>query len=93
MTRATDRPVTQDQLDRAAKHRDQALAAYQHALADFDRQDPAPPCTWGTWREAKERNARRQAALAPHVKRLDQARSRYRDLVCRQILQREDLQP
>jgi hypothetical protein len=85
--------VTQADLDRAAQQRDRALAAYQKALAAFDRDNPAPPCTWSTWREAKERDRRRTAALAPHVKRLDRARSRYRDLVCRRIVQREDLQP
>ena len=93
MTESTAEPVTQDELDRAAGQRDRALAAYQEALAVFDRDNPAPPCTWATWREAKKRDRRRKAALAPHVKRLDRARSRYRDLVCRKIVQREDLSP
>ena len=83
--------VTQDELGRAARQRDRALAAYREALAAFDRENPAPPCTWATWREARERDRRRTAALAAHVKRLDRARSRYRDLGCRRIVQRNDL--
>ena len=93
MTKPPTRSPSQHDLDRAARQRDRALAAYQQALADFNRENPAPPCTWATWREGKERDRRRRTALAPHLKRLDQARSRYRDLVCRRIVQPEDLQP
>ena len=74
--------ATELDLDRAAHDRNHALAAYQQALADFDRDDPPPPCTWATWPQAKQRNKRRRTALAPHLDRLAQARNRYRDLLC-----------
>ena len=93
MTKPPTRSITQKDLDRAALQRDHALAAYQQALADFERKNPPPPCTWSTWPEANERARRQKTALAPQIKRLDHARSRYRDLLCLHIHQPQDLQP
>ena len=65
MTESTAEPVTQDELDRAAGQRDRAPAAYQEALAAFNRENPAPPSSWPPGTRPRNGTAAARPRLRP----------------------------
>ena len=73
------------ELARARAATAQALEAWQEAGRRFDLADPELPVRWDNWREAKAREKRRKAFLKDAARRLDEARQRARDIICRQL--------
>lgn len=76
------RPVTRADLEAAALERDRALLAYQAAVREFCEENPPPPTKWSNWKEAKDWRAVQTKAVRPALDRLNDARNRYRDLLC-----------
>ena len=66
-----------------------ALTVWQDAKRAWEAAYPEPPVRWGTHREAAPRQGRRSAALAPEAHRLDCARGRVRQLVCRMAAEQD----
>ena len=71
-----DDPVPDDdEMECRAAERDEALAAYQQAMADYTEAHPPPmPRTFANWREGLAWEKRKQAAIAPALDRLHTAR-------------------
>ncbi len=86
MSNSLDTPITaytSDPIELLSRHLARFWERrYRAAFAAFDQMEPPLPVRWDNWRQANEREKRKNVFLSPVKRNLGRARARTRDIIC-----------